>query len=390
MKKVRLSYLRGAVLAALFAFVLFASISSKIGEFYAIFIYPALSGFLSAVSSVVGFSFDEWGIILAVLLLVVCPFYWRMQKRRDWLAIVRGEVEILLWVYVWFYWGWGMNYYRASFFQRAEVKPAAYDEVQFDRFLAFYKDGMDRAFQDCQEEGWMNSPDLFVPMDEVDDRMGVRRVGVKAGGMVGDSVGFTRSFVHACIKDMYRKIPEKYGLCKPKGYQEPKRSSFNGLYSNVGVLGFMGPFFAESHVNLELSVLEYPFTYAHELSHLLGVSSEAEANLWAFSVCAQSDHPLIRLSGYMGLLSYVRANASYLLPPVKFDEWESSLEPEIKAAFYRVHAYWTLRYNSTLGEIQSVMYNFYLKRNKISSGQKNYAQVIVLLLALPDFLIPTR
>ena len=374
MKKVRLSYLRWAVLAALFAFVLFASISSEIGEYYAISIYPTLSGFLSAISSIVDFSFDEWGILLAVLLMVVCPFYWRCRKKRGWLSIVRGEVEILLWVYVWFYWGWGVNYYRFSFFQRAGVKPAAYDEVRFDWFLAFYKEGLDRALLDCQEEGWMESLDLFVPMDAVDDQM-------------GDAARFTRSYVHACIKEMYRKVPEKYGLCQPKEYQQPKRSSFNGLYSNVGVLGFMGPFFAESHVNLELSVLEYPFTYAHELSHLLGVSSEAEANLWAFTVCSQATHPLIRLSGYMGLLSYVWSNASYLLPPVKFDEWESSLEPEIKDAFHRVHAYWTLRYNSTLGEIQSAMYNFYLKRNKISSGQKNYAQVVGMLLSLPEFRI---
>ena len=376
MKKVRVFYLRWTVLAVLFCFVLFASISSEIGEWYAISLYPWISKFLSAISSWVGFSLDEWGVVLAVLLLVACPFYLRMRKKKGWLLVFGAEVEILLWVYVWFYWGWGMNYYRASFFQRAEVKPAVYNDERFHEFLQWYTEGLNTAFQNCQQEGWMESPDLYRPMLLVDE---------------GDEkVSFTRQKVHDEIKSMYMRIPDGYGLCRPEPYQLPKRSSFNGLYSNVGVLGFMGPFFAESHVNLELSVVEYPFTYAHELSHLLGVSSEAEANLWAFTVCSQSQHPLIRLSGYMGLLSYVRSNALYLLSAADFETWRSHLSPDITAAFYRIHAYWELRYSSTLGEMQSALYTFYLKRNKISSGQKNYAQVIGMLLSIPDFQISIK
>ena len=372
MKKIRLSYLRWGVLALLFAFVWFASISSEIGEWYAVVVYPWLSKFLSGLASLVGFSVDDWGVVGAVLLLVMGPFYWRIRRGKGWLVVAGREVEMVLWVYVWFYWGWGMNYYRASFFHRAEVRPVVYDEARFDRFLSVYMDGLDRAFRDCQREGWMEWPGLFQPM--VDNEV-VR------------NSSCSMALVHEEIKAGFMKVPARYGLCRPTSYQWPKRSSFNGLYSNVGVLGFMGPFFAESHLNLELSGLEYPFTYAHELSHLLGVSSEAEANLWAFMVCSQSRCSLIRLSGYVGLLSYVRSNALYLLSAADFEKWENRLAPELKAAFYRVHAYWALRYNPVLGEMQSALYSFYLKRNKISSGQKNYAQVVGLLLALPDFRI---
>ena len=263
-----------------------------------------------------------------------------------------------------------MNYYRASFFHRAEVRPAVYDEARFDRFLSVYMDGLDRAFRDCQREGWMEWPGLFQPMWNNEGLL---------------KPVYSMEVVHEEIKSAFMRVPARYGLCRPTSYQWPKRSSFNGLYSNVGVLGFMGPFFAESHVNLELSVLEYPFTYAHELSHLLGVSSEAEANLWAFVVCSQSRYSLIRLSGYMGLLSYVRANAFHLLSAADFEKWENRLAPDLKAAFYRVHAYWALRYSPVVGEMQSALYTFYLKGNKIASGQKNYAQVVGMLLALPDF-----
>lgn len=373
MKKIRLSYLRWTVLMVLLSFVLFASISSEFGEWYAIFIYPTVSKILSAISSLFSFSLDEWVIVLLIVSLLVRPFYLRMKKKKGWFSLLTGEVELLLWIYVWFYWAWGMNYDRFSFYRRADVKPAVYDEVRFHEFLASYTNGLNEAFSECCREGWMNSPDLFRAMVNLDGQ---------------DHA--LMSMVHEDIKSRYRKVPSFYGLCLPQSYQFPKRSSFNAIYSNVGVLGFMGPFFSESHVNLELSVLEYPFTYAHELSHLLGVSSEAEANLWAYVVCIQSSRSLVRLSGYMGILSYVRFNAKQLLRPSEFEQWESSLPPEVMAAFYHIHAYWTSRYNSTLGDIQSAMYTFYLKRNKISSGQKNYAQVIGMLLSLPNFQISLK
>ena len=54
--------------------------------------------------------------------------------------------------------------------------------------------------------------------------------------------------------------------------------------SRVAVTGYMGPFFTEFNLNQELLSVEYPFTYAHELAHRLGIASEAEANLYAYLV----------------------------------------------------------------------------------------------------------
>ena len=53
----------------------------------------------------------------------------------------------------------------------------------------------------------------------------------------------------------------------------------------VGVTGSMGPFFCEFTLNGDLLPANYPATYAHELAHLLGITSEAEANFYAYQVC---------------------------------------------------------------------------------------------------------
>lgn len=322
-----------------------------------------------------------------------------------------------------------MNYYRANFFQRAEIKPAAYDEERFHEFLAAYTDSLNTSFRTCWQDGYFHPGMILSPLNDVDVRISdgsmnssdsefswgaVKPIslsseddrsfsnveeGEEVEEVASDSIQrttfpsvekenefFLSTFmIREQIKEIYRKIPKEYGLSQPKSYQHPKCSSFNSLYSNVGVTGFMGPFFAESHVNHELSLLEYPFTYAHELSHLLGISSEAEANLWAYTVCTQSENPFIRFSGYFGLFSYVWSNTRFLLSSFEFDKWESSVPSEVMAAFHHKQLYWSMRYNETLGDLQSALYTFYLKRNRIASGQRNYSQVIGLLLSLPNF-----
>jgi hypothetical protein len=145
----------------------------------------------------------------------------------------------------------------------------------------------------------------------------------------------------------------------------------------------MGPFFAEAQLNADLPEVQYPFTYAHEFSHLLGVSNEAEANYWAYRVCTESSSPALQYCGYFGLLPYVISNASYLLQETAFKEWIQTIRPEVIEQYKQKNAYWQERYSPLIGSVQDFAYNLFLKGNKIASGKKNYAEVIGLLLSLP-------
>ena len=148
--------------------------------------------------------------------------------------------------------------------------------------------------------------------------------------------------------------------------------------SGVGVLGYMGPFFTEYNLNPDLLPVQYPFTYAHEMAHVLGISSEAEANLYGFPVCSRSGVPEIRFSAYFALLS----NAYGLLSEEEFNEWKETISPEVKDLYNRKVAYWENLYSPFIGEIQSTVYNWFLKGNNIPSGRKNYSEVVALLMAL--------
>ena len=171
-------------------------------------------------------------------------------------------------------------------------------------------------------------------------------------------------------------------LVSPAGYLHPKPMLMPFLMSGVGVLGYMGPFFTEYNLNPDLLPVQYPFTYAHEMAHVLGISSEAEANLYGFLVCSRSGVPEIRFSAYFALLPYVLSNAYGLLSEEEFNEWKETISPEVKDLYNRKVAYWENLYSPFIGEIQSTVYNWFLKGNNIPSGRKNYSEVVALLMAL--------
>lgn len=335
--------IRWGLLLVAILFVILCRYNPALAEGYARHIYPTVSFALSAFSSLFPFSLEEILIVLIVLWMILFPV-WMRKRRRTWKHILIREVEVLAWVYVWFYWGWGLNYFRYNIYTRLQVKPVSYEEQLFLDFLHDYTDSLNAAY----------IPQIKLSPETIDKE----------------------------IKDFYLHLPENAGLATPESFQKPKFFTFTPLYSGVGVLGSMGPFFAEAQLNADLLPVQLPFTYAHEFSHLLGVSSEAEANYWAYRACTEAETPAMRYCGYFGLLPYVLSNASSLLSEEQFEKWVGKIRPEIIKEYNENRLHWKALYSPFIGEIQDVAYNLFLKGNNIPSGQKNYAEVIGILLSV--------
>ena len=333
------------LLLTAFSFVVLCRYMSDMAEWYAQIIYPPLSSALSAFSSLFPFPLMEVFVISLIFGLILYPIRLR-KKGMSFRHIIFREGEILAWVYVWFYLSWGLNYYRYNIYTRIQTTPVAYEEQHFKDFLKDYTEHLNATYQSSTK----------IEEKEL------------------------RQHVHA----FYTQLPSTYGLAKPHAWQEPKDFILTPLYSKVGVLGSMGPFFAEAQLNADLPKVQYPFTYAHEFSHLLGVSNEAEANYWAYRACTESTSPTLQYCGYFGLLPYVISNASYLLSKEEFQAWMKTIRPEVIAQYNEKNSYWKKRYSPLIGEIQDFTYNLFLKGNKIASGKKNYAEVISLLLSLQE------
>jgi hypothetical protein len=337
-KPVRKSLVSALVAALLLGVVLMCRSRTAWADWYALHFYPAWSGAVSWLSARVPFSLDEWVVILAAVLALAHL----VRLRKRWAALI----ALLLWITVWFYGGWGINYFRSSIFERAGKRPEVFEPQRFRLFLEDYAQQLNASYR---------------PVEELD-----------------------RAAVEQEVKQYYATLSPDWGLAKPKDWQRPKRLVVNRLYSAVGVTGYVGPFFSEIQVNEDTPDRQYPFLFAHELSHLLGVSSEAEANFWAWQACRASADPLVRYAGLQSLLPYVLSNARAALPEEEFVRWRDTLRPEVKTVLQDEQAFWRERYVPWIGRLQSKFYNLFLKGNRIRSGMANYNEVVQMILTLQD------
>ena len=315
------------------------------GEWYATRVYPGVSAALSWLAAPFGFSLTELVVVLAIvaaLWMVVRA----IRRHKSWWRCLLGEAALFLGLVAWLYLGWGFNYFRSDIHARTGTVAMPYEEAEFQAFLEIFTEELN--------ENWCD-------METIDP------------GRVEDQV-----------KAWYAALPPEAGLCQPRAWQHPKRLLFNRLYSAVGVLGFIGPAFDEMHVNRDVSPLEYPFIFAHEYSHVLGVSNEAEANFWAFEACRASEDQAIRYSAWYMLLTYTAGNIRSLLGEEAYKAWGDTLRPEVYVDLEFSQLHWLSLRWTWLSRIQHRFYNFFLRSNRIADGTKNYSQVLRLVLSLSD------
>lgn len=317
------------------------------GNSYSQHIYPAIAQTLGAFSQHIPFALGDLFIATALVWLVASPFYKRLVQKKSWKRIWLSEAEYLLWIYVWFYAAWGLNYAQPDFYARTGIARTAYAEADFRSFVACYVDSLNQAY----------TATAVTDKDSI-----VRTV--------------ARTYRHT------RRLPGIHPLWQP--HPRAKTMLFTPLASMVGVTGSMGPFFCEFTLNGNILPSYYPATYAHELAHYQGIAREAEANLYAYLACTRSDEPSVRFSGYLSILPHVLSNAAQLLGKDDYEQIRKSIRPEvIDLALYN-QQYWEAQYNPFIGSLQKWLYELYLKGNRIASGRKNYSEVIGLLISVRE------
>lgn len=332
------------LLIFLLAWVWLTQAIPAMGAFYARTVYPVVSYCLSAFSALVPFALGDLFIFLSLAWLILYPLYARLRKHAAWKKIVLRQSEYLLWIYVWFYLAWGLNYSQPGFYQRTGIPYATYTPESFHEFVDEYIDSLNAS---------------YVPVQAIRPTL-VRDEAVKIYNRIGDSLGVHRP---------------------PHPSPRVKTMLFTPLISLVGVTGSMGPFFCEFTLNGDLTPSQYPATYTHELAHLLGITSEAEANFYAYQVCTRSANPEIRFSGYFSILNHVLANARHLLTEEEYARLLARIRPEVIELARANRDYWMAKYSPVVGAVQDWIYDLYLKGNKIDSGRKNYSEVVGLLIS---------
>ncbi|MCD8183258.1 MAG: DUF3810 domain-containing protein [Bacteroides sp.] len=318
------------------------------GNVYARHIYPLIARPLSTFSGLFPFAIGDLFIALSIAGVLLYPVYARCIRKKKWKRILLNDVKYLLWMYVWFYLAWGLNYSQYNFYGRTGIPYTPYTPENFRSFTDDYIDKLNAS---------------YVEVTSINPAL-VCRESVRGYNRISDTLGIHRPF-----------------------QQSPrvKTMLFTPLISMVGVTGSMRPFFCEFTLNGDLLPPQYPATYAHELAHLLGITSEAEANFYAYQVCTRSQSRGIRFSGYFSVLYHVLANARRLMDEEEYAQLYNRIRPEIIELAKSNSTYWTAKYSPFIGDIQDWIYDLYLKGNKIESGRKNYSEVIGLLISYENW-----
>ena len=327
----------------LLAFCLLCRYCLPAADFYAEKLYPFISGTLSLAGSLLPFSLTVITVIclVATFLLFIVQAIRHRDNSFFWL---RKSLSVLLWAFVWFYMGWGNNYYRTGLYQRSGIRRVSYDEAVFKAFLDDYSAKLNRASVEAEE--------------------------------------YDRNSLEEDMKRYYSEEVSRYGYTALRRWQHIKKPMFNRLFSAVSVSGFMGPYFCESHVNRDVLEVDYPFVAAHELAHLAGVTSEAEANWWAFDFCRNSPESAVCYSGYLSILPYVLQNAKMLLPSDDYNLWAASVSDKVKADYIASVRHWKELRVGWTDRIQSWIYNLFLKWNGVSEGIHDYLGVVTVIMTM--------
>lgn len=331
---------------ALLAFVLCCRWITPLADFYAQHCYPAISWALSLVAAALPFSLEEL-TVLGFVAALITAIVRAVRKKTGFFSWLKSTAIIAMWLIVWFYMGWGNNYFRTQIAKRLEIERVSFNKEDFGSFLE----------------------DFTAQLNEA----AAAASGYDAGTLGSD------------IREFFDGKPHDYGYTRIRRWQKVKKPLANPLYSAVGVLGFMGPFFCETQVNTDLLDYEYPYVLAHETAHLAGVTREAEASYWGFAFCRQSDNPAVRYSGYQGLLPYVLSHARALLPAEEYKAWTATISQKAVADYEASREYWQDRRVAWINNLQHSAMDLMLRSNKISEGAADYSGVIAILISMDAY-----
>ena len=343
------------VLIALLILVTLTKMIPLWGFIYTTRIYPVIGTLLSPISGFFPFAVGDIFIALSIAWVILYPVYEiGLRKKR-----VFGRVaEYLLWVYVWFYIAWGLNYSQPNIYYRIGMKPVEVSKAKFKKFAYQYADSLNA----LSNASLSNARKSISPDSIVDNAL--------------------KNRVRDAVLKEYNKIGYREGINKPfNQHPHAKTMVFTPLSSMAGVTGSMGPFFCEFTLNGDILAHDYPATYAHEFAHFLGVANEGEANFYSYIVCTASADKQVRFSGYYHIFFHVLNNVYDILGEKEGERFLKHIRPEIIQRARNDRHYWLSKRCKALDAAQDFIFELYLRGNHVAEGRKSYSGVIGLILA---------
>lgn len=328
-------------LAAIFTFCL-TEIAAKqanwIEVFYAQKFYPVIASTISFFSDLFPFSLDDIFYTFLILGLTIL-FLFLISRKVSFKTTGKIILNTVATIYISFYLLWGFNYYRENLNIRLSLTEKEPNTEKFIQQFRTLIESTNHSYSSLSE----------INKEEID----------------------------SLIETSYKEYAPALKLKYPGGKRKDKTITLSRFFAMAGISGYYGPFFNEVHVNSKILALEYPFVLAHEKAHQFGITSEAEANFYAWLVCTKSDSKLLQYSANLHILRFFIYQAYQL---EEYSELISKLDESVKTDFKKIRTNWMLLRNEQVNKVASKVNDTYLKTNKVEKGIEDYRGVVKFVM----------
>lgn len=322
-----------------FLFTLAAgNFSSFIENWYSQKLYAGIAKSVSALSSKVSFSLDDsfyLFIISLLIVLLILPFF----KKISFAKSLKSVLNVLAGVYILFYFLWGFNYFRPNLNERLKIGKQQPDTLLFSREFKILIDTTNAT--NCTFND------------------------------------FDKNRIDSLIEKSYKKLAPILKINYPQGKRRAKKITFSRFFAKAGISGYFGPFFNEIHVNKFVLPVEYPFVLAHEKAHQFGITSEAEANFYAWLVCTSSPSKQLQYSANLQVLRFFLYQGAELK---NYAEIVKNLNENVRTDYRKIRENWEKLRNEKVDRIASKVNDTYLKTNHVKKGIDDYNDVVQLVM----------
>ncbi len=305
-----------------------------IERFYSNTLFPFIASVLGVLSNWISVSLSDL-FYLFLMLYLFGLVVWLILRRIKWFKFIQRLIVLSALIYGSFNIVWGFNYYRIPINPRLNItssKPATAALLE--------------VFEDLVEE----TNDAYLKM-EINEHEEVLN----------------------SIQNSYRLNNNFLSIDTTLLSLTPKRISLSRFFASASISGYYGPFFGEVHINKYVPAIEYPSVLAHEMAHKLGVTSEAEANFYAWYTCVHSQDSRLIYSGNFYLLQYFIYECS---KHEGYADIVAKLRPEVKQDFVQTYEYWMKLMNKNVELVASSVNDAYLKTNNVHDGILDYDGVV--------------
>ncbi|MBQ8508973.1 MAG: DUF3810 domain-containing protein [Clostridia bacterium] len=190
---------------------------------------------------------------------------------------------------------------------------------------------------------------------------------------------FSHSEMNDKLLAAYDTVSEQYSFL-PRLYSRVKQICLSEPMTYTHISGIYTYYTGEANLNINFPDYNLPFTAAHELAHQRGVLPENEANFVAFLVCAASDDPYIRYSGYVQMYEYLNS-ALYSADYDTFAEVYTSLDLRVRYEMSSYNKFFEKYRDNVAADVSSTLNDNYLKAQGQTAGEKSYGMVVDLAVA---------